>query len=99
MFSTAVVLQQIATDMYSRDLISQPTKDVPTFQGVMKEFESGMHFIGKRHRLVKHCQLFLQILLDQRGPHKQAAIRLAEDWTDNIERQLHIAIDFDIDSN
>ena len=81
--------------MYSHSLISETTKDTANFNDMMREFKSGMDFIRDGHKLVKHCQLFLQSLVKQGGPHKRAASSIAEEWTTNIKEKLNINIDFD----
>ena len=89
-------IKSFATDMYSHGLISGPTKDATNFNDMMREFVSGMSFIHDGQKLVKHCQLLLQSLVEQGGPHKQAANSIAEEWTDNIKEKLNINIEFDI---
>ena len=89
-------LEKIATDMYSHGLITKTVNDAPTFKDIMNEFQSGMKLIRNYQRLVKYCELFLQTLVDQGGPPSQAAFSIAEDWTDNIKRELNITIEFNI---
>ena len=83
--------------MYSHSLISETTKDAANFNDMMREFKSGMDFIRDGHKLVKRCLLFLQSLVKQGGPHKDAASSIAEEWTDNIKEKLNINIEFDIE--
>ena len=92
-----VALKSVARDMYSHGLISETTKDTPTFDDIMREFKSSMNFIHDSQKLVKRCQLFLQSLAKQEGPYKDAASFIAEEWTANIEKQLDINIKFDIE--
>lgn len=89
-------LKKIAADMYSHGLITESVNETPEFQEIMSEFQSGVDLIPNYQRLVKHCELFLQTLIDQRGPPKEAAINIAEEWTDNIKRKLDITIEFNI---
>ena len=89
-------IKSFAVDMYSHDLISVPTKDAANFNDMIREFKSGMGFIHDGQKLVEHCQLFLQSLAKQGGPHKQAARSIAEEWTDNINKKLNLYIEFDI---
>ena len=89
-------LEKIATDMYSHGLVTKTVNDAPTFKDIMNEFQSGMKLIRNYQRLVKYCELFLQTLVDQRGPPSQAAFSIAEDWTDKIKEKLNITIDFNI---
>ena len=88
-------IKSFAVDMYSHGLISETTKDTANFNDMMREFKSGMDFI-RDHKLVKHCQLFLQSLAKQGGPLKDAASSIAEEWTDNINKKLNLYIAFDI---
>ena len=89
-------LQEIATNMYSHGLITKTVNDAPTFKDIMNEFQSGMKLIRNYQRLVRYCELFLQTLVDQRGPPSQAAFSIAEDWTDKIKEKLNITIEFNI---
>ena len=90
-------LKSFAADMYSHGLISEKTKDTANFNDMMREFKSGMNFIRDGKKLVKHCQLFLQSLVKQGGPYRNAASCLAEEWTANIKEKLNINIEFDIE--
>ena len=89
-------IKSFATDMFSQRLISGPTKDAAKFDDMMREFTSVMNFIRDGQKLVKHCQLFLQCLDKQGGPHKCAAHSIAEEWTENINKKLNLYIKFDI---
>ena len=89
-------LEKIATDMYSHDLITETVYETPTFKDIMAEFQLGMDIICDYQELVKHCKLFLQTLVDQRGPPKIAAITIAKEWTENIKRKLGITVEFNI---
>ena len=89
-------LEKIATDMHSHGLITETVYETPTFKDIMAEFQLGMDIICNYQRLVKHCDLFLQTLVDQRGPPKEAAISIAKEWTDNIKRKFDITIEFNI---
>ena len=85
-----------AVDMYSRGLISKQTKDAANFNDMMREFKSVMSFIHDGQKLVEHCQLFLQSLVEQEGPCKLAAHSIAKEWTENIKKELNLYIKFDI---
>ena len=86
-----------AAEMYSHGLISKTTKDTANFNDMIREFNSGMDFIHDDQKLIKHCQLFLQSLVNQEGPHKNAAGNIAKEWTANIKEKLNINIVFDIE--
>lgn len=88
-------LQQIAINMFAHGLISQSVKDAPIFINMMTEFQSGMKFIRDIKRLVKHCQMFLDVVVKQGGPFKQAAISIAADWTGSIKKEMDINLEFD----
>ena len=64
---------------------------------MMREFMSGMNFICDGHKLLKHCQLFLQSLVKQGGLLINAASSIAKEWTNNIKEKLNINIEFDIE--
>ena len=83
--------------MSSHGLISEPTRDAANFNDMMGEFKSGMSFIHDGQELFKYCELFLQSLVKQGGPHKRAATSIAEQLTANIKEKLNINIEFDIE--
>ena len=87
-------LQDIVTDMFSEDLVSQNTKNEPNAEKVMNEFKLGMNFICDCQELIKYCKLFLSILARQGGPFKRAADKIAQEWTTNIERELGVNWNF-----
>lgn len=89
-------LEKIAIGMYSNDLISVTVKDNPNFKDIMDEFQSGMDLIHNVEDLVEHCNLFLKILVNQRGPPNKAALIIAKEWIDTIKRDLNIKIEFKI---
>ena len=90
-------MKSFAVDMYSHGLISQATKDTRNFDDLMREFKAVMNFIQDGHKLIKHCQLFLQSLVKQGGPLKDAASGIAKEWSVIIKQKLNIDIDFDIE--
>ena len=90
-------LHEIATDMFSNDLVSQNTKNEPNVAKVMSEFTLGMDFIIECQELVEYCKLFLYILAQQGGPFKRAADKLAQEWTTNIEKKLCLNLEFNIE--
>ena len=91
-------LEKITIDMYSHGLITETVKDAPNFKDIMTEFQSGINLLQNDQKLVKHCKLFLQTLVNQRGPPSQAANNIAEEWANRIKRELNIAINFNIES-
>ena len=90
-------LQEITTDMFSKDLVSQSTKNEPSVAKVMNEFMSGMNFISDCLELVEYCKLFLSVLTRQGGPLKRAANKIAQEWTINIEKELGVNLEFNIE--
>ena len=90
-------MKSFAVEMYSHGLISQATKDTGNFDDLMREFKAVMKFIQDRDKLIKHCQLFLQSLVKQESPLKDAASGIAEEWSAIIKKKLNIDVDFDIE--
>ena len=90
-------LQDIVTDMFSEDLVSQNAKNEPNAEKVMNEFKLGMNTICDCQELIKYCKLFLSILARQGGPFKRAADKIAQEWTTNIERELSMNLEFNIE--
>ena len=90
-------LKSFAIEMYSHGLISETTKDTANFNDIMREFKSGMNFICDIQELVKYCELFLQSLVKQKGPHNRVASTIAQEWTTSIKERLDINIKFDVE--
>lgn len=88
-------LKQVAANMLAHGLISEQTKDTLNFSDMIREFKSGMNFIRDGQKLVERCELFLDSLAKQGGPHKDAASYIAVEWTANIKEKLNINIEFD----
>ena len=89
-------LKQVAADMLAHGLISEPTKDTQNFSELIRELKSGMNFIRDGQKLVERCEIFLQSLVKQGGPHIDAARYIAEEWTASIKEKLNINIEFKI---
>ena len=79
-------LQQITTDMFYNDLVSQTTKNEPSLAKVMIQFMAGMNFINDCQELVEYCKLFLCILAQQGDLFKRAANTIVQEWTTTVER-------------
>ena len=90
-------LQEIATAMFSNDLVSQNIKKEPNVAKMMSQFTSGMNFISDCNELVEYCKLFLSILAQQGGPFKRASDKIAQEWTTNIEKELGVNLEFNIE--
>ena len=90
------IIQDVLTQWCSTLSKVLRTDETPTFKDIMTEFQLGMDIICNYQRLVKHCELFLQTLVNEGGPPKEAAICIAKEWTDNIKRKLDITIEFNI---
>ena len=75
-------LPQVATEMFSKKLISQSVKDDPTFDKIIDEFVAGMKS-KDIHALQDHLKSFLQILSYQCPPACDTAIHLMSELSDN----------------
>ena len=80
-------LQQVAVEMFNKNLISQSVKDDPTYDKMIDEFVAGMKWKGAPE-LQHHWQTFLKILSSQGGPVCDAAKHLATELSDKLENEL-----------
>ena len=88
-------LPNVATQMYSKGLITDPVYSNPTYKSIMKDFKNGMKF-KTVPELEKHCQLFLDCLSSQGGPVQAAAKALAGCWKDEINKELGIILNLNV---
>ena len=82
--------------MFFTNLVSQNTKKDPNVEKVMSDFISGMDFISDCQELGEYCKSFLWTLDQQGGPFKRAADKIAQEWTNNIKRELNVNLQFKI---
>ena len=87
-------MPQVADEMFARGLISEPVKDNPTTNSIVREFKAGMEFKKKSAQMKEHCDSFLTSLITQRGPAEQFARMIAEEWNEKILERLDFSINF-----
>lgn len=88
-------LPNVATQMYSKGLITDPVYHNPTYISVMNDYENGMKF-KTVPELEKHCQLFLDCLSSQGGPVQAAAKAIAGCLKDEINKELNIMLNLNV---
>ena len=89
-------LEDVAKDMFSKGLISESTMTTPNYDTVINEFKTGMKEKEDIPQLEKHCQLFLTSLSSQGGPAEAVAEDLAEQWKEEVQRELNISLSLDV---
>ena len=88
-------LEDVAKDMFFKELISESTMTSPNYDAVISEFKTGMKEKKDTPQLKKHCQLFLTCLSSQGGPAEVVAEDLAEQWKKEVQ-ELNISLSFDV---
>ena len=89
-------LQDVSKDMFSKGLISESTMTSPNYDTVISEFKTGMKEKEDTPQLEKHCQLFLTCLSSQGGPAEAVAEDLAEQWKEEVQKELNISLSLDV---
>ena len=89
-------LRNVATEMFSRNLIADAVNEAPTYGSMIGEFQNGMQFQGSVAELEKHCQLFLECLSSQGGPVERAAKYLVEEWKKNVNEEFGISLNLSV---
>ena len=89
-------LEDVAEDMFSKGLISESTMTSPNYDTVISEVKTGMKEKEDTPQLEKHCQLFLTCLSSQGGPAEAVAEELAEQWKDEVQKELNISLSLDV---
>ena len=88
-------VKPFAARMYEHGIITLATRNSLNFDNIMSEFLGGMRF-KRGDGLRLRCQVFLDCLVNQGGPLRDAACDIATTWTTEIEQKLDICITFDI---
>ena len=88
-------LRNVAMQMYSKGLITEPVYCNPTYISVMNDYENGMKY-KTVPELEKHCQLFLDCLSSQGGPVQGAAKAIAGYWKDEVNKELGIILNLNV---
>ena len=89
-------LQDVSKDMFSKGLISESTMTLPNYDTVISEFKTGMKEKQDTPQLEKYCQLFLTCLSSQSGPAEAVAEDLAEQWKEEVQKELNISLSLDV---
>ena len=89
-------LEDVAKDMFSKGLISESTMTSPNYDTVISEFKTGMKEKEDTPQLEKYCRLFLTCLSCQGGPAEAGAEDLAEQWKEEVQRELNILLSLDV---
>ena len=89
-------LEDVAKDMFSKGLISESTTTSPNYDTVISEFKTGMKEKEDTPQLEKHCRLFLTCLSSQGGPAEAVGEDLAEQWKDEVQKELNISLSLDV---
>ena len=84
-------LKEVADQMYGRKLLSKAVQTSPTFNSVISEFEVTLQISENIQQLEKKCHQFFLCLSSQGGPAQEAALRLAKQWKDDINKQFNMS--------
>ena len=68
----------------------------PNYDTVISEFKTGMKEKQDTPQLEKYFRLFLTCLFSQGGPAEAVAEDLAEQWKDEVQRELNISLSLDV---
>ena len=88
-------LQDVATEMYAKKLITKSVFQNPTYISLINDYENGMMF-KDISGLENHCQLFLDSLSSQGGPMENAAKAIAVYWKNEISNELKITLTLNV---
>ena len=95
-FALRFCLEDVAKDMFSKGLILESTMTSPNYDTVISEFKAGMKEKQDTPQLEKYCRLFLTCLSSQGGPAEAVAEELAEQWKDEVQKELNISLSLDV---
>lgn len=85
--ATNYCLQEIASDLFSKGLISESVKESPTYSSIIGEFKAALRLMKDYSELKRHYELFLKCLHDRGGPARAASKTLNDEWKE-IQQQF-----------
>ena len=93
-------LDSLAGDMFSKGLISESTKNSPTYDDIMNNFIARMNEQNNAAQLEEFCQLLLACISKQNGASSQEVAKmLSKQWQEVALKHCGISLSFNTDTN
>lgn len=87
-------LKEVAQHMFSANLISNAVNESPNYNNLMSEYKGMLQLSSDEAEFMKYCRSFINILSDRGGPLQKISRKIANDWTSEIMKQLHVNLKF-----
>ena len=81
------LLVDIAAEFHSLDLITESTKDEPSYNKISRELKIRIDILRTQEDLEKHCLDIIVVFESKRGPLVDAAKELEDLWTEKTREQ------------
>ncbi len=89
MFSNEDMLKQFSSRLYQKKIVTKTTKDKPTFNLVVKDFNNDMIFMKTENDFHDHCISFITSLQSLEGPALKAAEILKSEWNKAMKEKYN----------
>ena len=90
-------LDSLAGDIFSKGLISESTKNSPTYDAIMNDIIARMNEQNNAAQLEKFCQLLLTCISKQNGASSQEVAKmLSKQWQEVALKHCSISLSFNI---
>ena len=87
---TQQALPDLTAQLFSNEMIPASVKDNPSYNHLVKSFESSMKFINSQEAMLEHCRKFFAAFYSCGGPLTLAANTVTQDITERVREKLGV---------
>ena len=88
-------LEEVSAELFSSHLITNATKEKPSFEAIIREFNSALPFKKTVPKIEQHFKKFFGVLRKVGGPFTDVADLLKENIMYRIRNKLDLELNFD----
>ena len=87
---TQQALPDLKAQLFSNGMIPASVKDNPSYNNLVKSFESSLKFINSQEAILEHCRTFFVAFYSCGGPLTLAANTVTQDITERVREKLGV---------
>lgn len=85
-------IKPIASEMFSKKLLTKSVRDSPSYEKLINGFEAGLALRKTVQEVEKHCINFINSFSSQGGPVEEHIRIIAQEWKEQIQATLGITL-------
>ena len=83
-------LPDLAARLFTSGIISDCVKDNPSYDNLVKSFETSLNFLESQEAILEHCRKFFAAFYSCCGPLTIAANTVTQDITERVREKLGV---------